>query len=71
MSPPHSSQRSRGAGIGFSGTYTVDGKEDHPVNYVSSLLAEQYCRAGGKRLCTESEWEKAARGGCEMHGDGG
>jgi serine/threonine-protein kinase len=37
-------------------------KESHPINCVSFTSASAYCRAEGKRLPTEEEWEHAARG---------
>ena len=43
-------------------TWGVSGKEQHPITGLDWQQAKTYCEWAGKRLCSDSEWEYAARG---------
>lgn len=48
--------------MGSACNYGMSWSADHPANCITFKQAEQACQFEGKRLPTEAEWTKAARG---------
>ena len=52
----------------YPGVLARAGEADSPVTSIDAFAAEAYCRYLGKRLPTDEEWTKAARGGLIVDG---
>lgn len=52
-----------------TGWTAEDNRGHHPAEGVTWQEASDYCTAQGQSLPTEAQWEKSARGGCELGTD--
>ena len=43
--------------------WDAPGRDNHPINCLDWSLSQEFCAWAGARLCSESEWEYAARSG--------